>query len=99
VGHLRAQPRRGDRVYRSVHDPEIGGSSVAVAAKKFPPRSWVLRDVSWMRFSEWDRLMRLLQGEYATLSIQADGSSQYCKGELYVSPRGLVIIAEWEEAQ
>jgi hypothetical protein len=55
--------RHGDRVRRSVHDPEIGGSSVAhLAAKKFPPRSWVLRDVSWMRFSDWDRLMKLAAG-------------------------------------
>lgn len=43
--------------------------------------------------------MKLLRGEYATLSIQADGASKHCRGELYVSPRGLVIIAEWEEAQ
>jgi hypothetical protein len=69
------------------------------AKKRLTPRGWVLREVSWMRFSDWDRLMRMLQGEYATLSVQADGASQHCKGELYVSPRGLVIIAEWEEAQ
>jgi hypothetical protein len=57
-----------------------------------PPGDWVLRTLPWMSMIAWDRMLKRLNGQYATSWLQSCGATQCCKGELYVSPEGALII-------